>query len=212
MLPVRPRLEKAVPARRGGADRRADPPRPALLRPVNFSRICRRHEPVRPRPRDFARRPTIRKNRSHPIRRSVARLSEGRFPFAIPVAPALADLAWPGSFADRVPAAPGLPGLPVAITLARSSPRSRPAPLVFCHRMSDLPSPLKSPVPMTCQLGAGVADDSARDDGECRSSARSRPAPLVFCHRMSALPSPLKSPVPIDVPARSRGCRRRALG
>src|SRR5258706_15993515 len=30
-------------------------------------------------------------------------------------------------------------------------------PLSFCHRMSDLPSPLKSPAPWTCQDGPGLA-------------------------------------------------------
>ena len=29
-------------------------------------------------------------------------------------------------------------------------------PLSFCHRMSALPSKLKSPVPSTCQLGPGL--------------------------------------------------------
>ena len=30
-------------------------------------------------------------------------------------------------------------------------------PSLFCQRMSALPSPLKSPVPATCQLGPGFA-------------------------------------------------------
>ncbi len=66
---------RAVSARRGGADRRTDPPRPALLRPVDLARICRRHEPVRPRHWNFDGRDSVRKNRRHPIRRSVARLN-----------------------------------------------------------------------------------------------------------------------------------------
>ena len=37
-------------------------------------------------------------------------------------------------------------------------------PLVFCHRMSDLPSPLKSPVPAKCQLGPGSAPTTAAAD------------------------------------------------
>ena len=32
-------------------------------------------------------------------------------------------------------------------------------PLSFCHRMSDLPSPSKSPAPLTCQVGARIAAD-----------------------------------------------------
>src|SRR2546423_946323 len=28
---------------------------------------------------------------------------------------------------------------------------------LYCHRISDLPSPLKSPVAMACQLGGGLA-------------------------------------------------------
>jgi NitT/TauT family transport system substrate-binding protein len=39
---------QAFPARRGGADSRADPPRPALLRRGDLPGVCRRHEPVRP--------------------------------------------------------------------------------------------------------------------------------------------------------------------
>jgi hypothetical protein len=30
------------------------------------------------------------------------------------------------------------------------------SPLSFCHRMSERPSWLKSPTPMTCQLGPGL--------------------------------------------------------
>ena len=77
-------------------------------------------------------------------------------------------------------------------------------PSSCCHRMSDLPSPLKSPVPLTCQLGPGLNEPTApRSQHSCRPSARSL-ASLVFCHRMSDLPSPLKSPVPLIVPARPR--------
>ena len=46
---------RAVSAGRGGADHRADPPRPALLRCRDIARICRRHEPVRPRSRALCR-------------------------------------------------------------------------------------------------------------------------------------------------------------
>ena len=35
-------------------------------------------------------------------------------------------------------------------------------PLSFCHRMSALPSPLKSPAPLTCQEVPGLAPARAR--------------------------------------------------
>ena len=50
-----------------------------------------------------------------------------------------------------------VPGLdePAALTLnvwVPSISQIAGVPSLFCHRMSDLPSPLKSPVPLTCQL------------------------------------------------------------
>ena len=64
--------------------------------------------------------------------------------------------------------------------------------------MSDLPSPLKSPVPLICQLGPGIE----RADGTANvtlvpSISQIAAVPSSFCHRMSDLPSPLKSPVPL---------------
>jgi len=45
---------QALSAARSGADRRVDPPRPAVLRSIDLAELCRRHEPVRPRHRDSA--------------------------------------------------------------------------------------------------------------------------------------------------------------
>src|SRR5918997_683125 len=68
-------------------------------------------------------------------------------------------------------------------------------PLVFCHRMSDLPSPLKSPVSIACQLGS--TSKIGPPVTLVLSISQIVVWPLVFCHRMSDLPSPLKSPVSI---------------
>src|SRR6266849_6454809 len=73
----------------------------------------------------------------------------------------------------------------------------------LCHRMSDLPSPSKSPTPAILQLM------SSPPTGELTESvvpfmnqiAFSPVAPL--CHRMSDLPSPSKSPTPAMLQLRS---------
>ncbi len=70
------------------------------------------------------------------------------------------------------------------------------APASFCHKISDLPSPLKSPVAIVCQLGGGVPM-TLSEVGVCPSISQIAAAPASFCHRMSDLPSPLKSPVAI---------------
>ena len=44
---------------------------------------------------------------------------------------------------------------------SRSSARSRVCRCSFCHRMSDLLSPLKSPVPLMCQVGPGLNEPAA---------------------------------------------------
>ena len=67
-------------------------------------------------------------------------------------------------------------------------------PLSFCHRMSDLPSPLKSPASSTCQVGPGLAPGAAPPIRLVPSIIQIAGVPLSFCHRMSDLPSPLKSP------------------
>ena len=75
-------------------------------------------------------------------------------------------------------------------------------PSSFCHRMSDLPSSLKSPSPLTCQLGPGLYGHgpfgpAAPTVMAVKPFIRQIPAvPSLFCHRMSdALPVrvPLKS-------------------
>src|SRR5438552_5800972 len=67
-------------------------------------------------------------------------------------------------------------------------------PLVgFRHRMSDLPSPLKSPTPSTIQ-GDMLPKPTLLTTAPPFISHRAT-LPLVgFRHRMSDLPSPLKSP------------------
>src|SRR5437867_2553485 len=63
--------------------------------------------------------------------------------------------------------------------------------------MSDLPSPLKSPVATACQLGPGLPA-AAVAITLAPFIAQITTCPLSLCHRMSERPSPLKSPVPIS--------------
>src|SRR3954462_12376284 len=71
-------------------------------------------------------------------------------------------------------------------------------PSLFCHRMSDLPSPLKSPLPLTCQLGPGLTGLTTFPESRLLPSiSQIAGVPSLFCHRMSDLPSPLKSPLPL---------------
>src|SRR6266542_6438350 len=66
--------------------------------------------------------------------------------------------------------------------------------VVFRHRISALPSPLKSPTSAITQL-VGMAGSSKKFVTVSPSMSHSSTAPEeVFRHRMSALPSPLKSP------------------
>src|SRR5205085_5817102 len=67
-------------------------------------------------------------------------------------------------------------------------------PLLFCHRMSDRLSWLKSPTEMMCQLGPGLPRLAALTRAVPFNS-QITPSPVSFCHRRSGLPSPLKSPV-----------------
>src|SRR5262249_30799897 len=73
-------------------------------------------------------------------------------------------------------------------------------PSLFCHRISALPSLLKSPVVMACHEGPGAActapfiiTDAFIIDVPFISQIAGTPS--AFCHRMSALPSLLNSPV-----------------
>src|SRR5262245_4616975 len=71
-------------------------------------------------------------------------------------------------------------------------------PSLPCHRMSDLPSPLKSPVPLICQSGPGLNGPTAPTNvALVPSMSQIAGVPSLPCHRMSDLPSPLKSPVPL---------------
>src|ERR1700733_5683495 len=67
---------------------------------------------------------------------------------------------------------------------------------VFCQRMSEFPSWLKSPVPTAFQLGPRLATGPP-PILVVPSISQIETWPLtVFCHRMSDFPSWLKSPVP----------------
>jgi len=64
--------------------------------------------------------------------------------------------------------------------------------------MSDLPSPLKSPVPSMCQVGPGLNGPTAPTNVVLGPSINHIEAvPLSPCQMMSALPSPSKSPLPL---------------
>src|SRR5258706_79831 len=67
-------------------------------------------------------------------------------------------------------------------------------PLSFCHGMSDLPSPLKSPEPSMCQSLPGLVPTVPLLRTAVPFISQTMAWPLSFCHRMSDLPSPLKSP------------------
>jgi hypothetical protein len=69
--------------------------------------------------------------------------------------------------------------------------------LLFCHRMSEEPSPLKSPVPTARKLspGLGLTGPPPIKVFPLISQIEACPV-LVFCHRISEEPSLLKSPVP----------------
>ena len=54
------------------------------------------------------------------------------------------------------PVGPGLARIAAALRLVPFISQTETAPLLFCHRTSDLPSWLKSPVPTMCQSGSGL--------------------------------------------------------
>jgi hypothetical protein len=73
---------------------------------------------------------------------------------------------------------------------------------VFCHRMSDFPSLLKSPVLTAFQLGPGLGLTGPPPMRLVPSISQIEAWPvLAFCHRISESPSPLKSLVPTAFPA-----------
>ena len=63
--------------------------------------------------------------------------------------------------------------------------------------MSDLPSPLKSPLPLISQLGPGLEPTAVTVTAVVPFISQSAAVPSLPCHRMSDLPSPLKSPLPL---------------
>src|SRR5205823_4363675 len=66
-------------------------------------------------------------------------------------------------------------------------------PLSCCHKMSALPSPLKSAASFTCQVGPGLASAGPLESTLTPFMSHTAGVPSSFCHRTSALPSPLKS-------------------
>src|SRR5689334_6072738 len=75
---------------------------------------------------------------------------------------------------------------------------SASAPLSLRHRMSDRPSPLKSPTPATLHEASGrtatpFAVTSALEVMAAPFMSHTATSPEVLRHRMSLLPSPSKS-------------------
>jgi hypothetical protein len=60
------------------------------------------------------------------------------------------------SGADRMPAWPRIAGAAASDHRGAAHLPVTTSPLLFCHRMSDRPSPLKSPVPIAWHLGPGL--------------------------------------------------------
>ena len=79
--------------------------------------------------------------------------------------------------------------------------------LVFCHRMSEWPSPLKSPVPIACQAGPGLGLTGSAADHSCsRSFPRSRPG------RCCVLPQDVGMAVAVEVARSDRFPARARIG
>src|SRR3984893_3833015 len=93
-----------------------------------------------------------------------------------------------------VPVRPRLPR--VAMTVVPFISQIAASPLSFCHRMSARPSPLKSPVPLACQLGPGLPT-TAPPITLVPFISQIATEPSSFCHRTSEKPLPLKSPAPL---------------
>ena len=96
---------------------------------------------------------------------------------------------------DHLPVRSGLATTALSATLAPFISQIATAPFVFCNRMSEWPSSLKSPVPMACQFGPGLATTALLVTLVPLVSQMAM-APLVFCNRTSGSLSSLKSPVP----------------
>src|SRR6266851_2158893 len=90
--------------------------------------------------------------------------------------------------------APPVPAAPPPIWVVPFiSQIQAPPVLEFPHRMSDLPSPLKSPVPTIFQPAPPVPAAPLPICVVPFISQIQAPPVLAFCHRMSDLPVPVKS-------------------
>jgi hypothetical protein len=78
---------------------------------------------------------------------------------------------------NDVPDRPGLVRLAAPIRVVPFSFQINPSPVSFCHRRSGFPSPLKSPVALTCQSSPGLP----------RLPAPVMPVPLVVRRNASSL-------------------------
>ena len=95
---------------------------------------------------------------------------------------------------------PGLnePAAPPKMKFIPSISQIAGVPSLLCHRMSDLPSPLKSPVPSIVPARPWIErPDGSHGHGIDAVHQPDGGLPSLFCQRMSDLPSPLKSPVPL---------------
>src|SRR5262245_4005551 len=91
---------------------------------------------------------------------------------------------------------PGLNGPtgPTNVVLVPSISQIAGVPSSPCQMMSDLPSPLKSPVPLISQFGPGLNGPMAPTKVLLVPSiSHAAAVPSLLCHRMSDLLSPSKS-------------------
>ena len=104
---------------------------------------------------------------------------------------------------DRLPARPRIGAhRPPPITLVPFISQIAAWPFAFCHRMSEWPSPLKSPVPIAFQLGPGLGPRPAAD----------HVGPVHFPDRgltVRVLPQNVGMAVAVEVAVRRSGGRRR---
>src|ERR1700722_12829713 len=122
------------------------------------------------------------------------RMSEVPFPLKSPICAICQDAS-----SDT-----GLPPKVTCCALVIFDPfivQSMSEPLVLRHKMSELPSPLKSPIPAMLQLESGVTAEppsvSVWLEVICDPFiVQSISEPLLLRQRMSDLLSPLKSPIP----------------
>src|ERR1700722_16319884 len=91
-----------------------------------------------------------------------------------------------------------LPRPAVEVTVEPFKNQIPTLPLVSRHRMSDMPSPLKSPVSATLQALGTLPRPAIAEIVEPFMNQIPTP-PEVSRHKMALLPSPLKSPVPTTV-------------